>query len=509
MNIKILAKGYLCQLVIALLLILSIGLTACGGASDDEATAAKPRSRAVINSGDIVPAEEVRVAEYLQYYDQFLPEPENNAIGLDLRLGNSLIPAQGAMAWLQIGLQAKSVESEMVAPLNIAVVIDSSGSMDASDKMPYVKQSLEIFLEDFDPNDTISIVTYSDDAQLVLPAQQFGDGMWVKQAIDRIETGGGTNLHAGMMVGFQEVDKNYDIRRNNRVILLTDGIANRGVTDTDSIVADALTYNEKGIYLSTIGLGLDFNDRLLSELAHQGKGGYSFIDSAAEMERAFREHAVSQKQRIASDVKVTFKPASGVRLIGLTGLEGKPPSEGASIPLWPMSTGNSTVILAEMQIGSGSTGTRPLATIQLQYYDEFSKRTVGIEQSISAEMVSNLASYDPTWDLEVLRNVTIQNTAEGMREIDRLFDQGQYETAWRLGVKLEQQLSEVARLTDDEQMIEDAALMQKYQQTLANAVWETQDRAPKLGDTTTPSYSGERPYRGETPIPDVPEVEVR
>ncbi len=147
--------------------------------------------------------------------------------------------------------------------------------------------------------------------------------------------------------------------------------------------------------------------------------------------------------------------------------------------------------------------------VKLQYFDEFSQRTVTTEQSISGEMAANMSGYDPTWDLEVLRNVTIQNTAEGMREIDRLFDQGQYETAWRLAIELEQQLTEVARLTGDSQMIEDAELMQKYQQTLADAVWHTQDRAPRLGDTTTPSYDGQRPYRGETPTPDLPEVEVR
>ena len=147
--------------------------------------------------------------------------------------------------------------------------------------------------------------------------------------------------------------------------------------------------------------------------------------------------------------------------------------------------------------------------VKLQYFDEFSQRTVTTEQSISGEMAANMSGYDPTWDLVVLRNVTIQNTAEGMREIDRLFDQGQYETAWRLAIELEQQLTEVARLTGDSQMIEDAELMQKYQQTLADAVWHTQDRAPRLGDTTTPSYDGQRPYRGETPTPDLPEVEVR
>jgi hypothetical protein len=490
------------------ILVMVIGLTACGGGDDEEAS--KARSRAVISAGEIVPAEEVRVAEYLQYYDQFFPEPERDTVGLDLRLGNNIIPIQGGMAWLQIGLQTKSAQTELVAPLNLAIVIDRSGSMNAPDKMPYLKQSLAIFLESLNSDDIVSIVAYSDQAEVLLPSQQVGYGSWIQQVIDRIQPSGATNLHAGMMMGFEEVDRNYDIRRNNRVILLTDGIANRGETDPNEIADDALTYNEKGIYLSTIGLGLEFNDALLSELAHQGKGGYTFVDSAEEMDRVFREHVESLKQRAASDVKVTIVPSSGIRLIGLTGSEGSPPVNGASIPLWPMSTGDNAVILAQLQVGSGIAGSRSLATVELRYFDEFVQRTVTTSQSVRADMAANQSSYDPTWDLEVFRNVTIQRTAEGMQEIDRLFDARQYEAAWRLAIDLEQDIFEVARLTGDSQMLADAELLQKYQQTLANAVWQTENRAPYSDETDTNTSDGQRPYRGDTstPIPDMPEVEV-
>ena len=180
-------------------LILIVVLTACGGAAPE---ASKARSRAVINAGDIVPAEEIRVAEYLQYYEQELPEPEYDTIGLDLRLGNSRMPVQGGTAWLQMGLQTKSDDAELVAPLNLALVIDRSGSMDEPDKMPFVKQSLRIFLESLNSGDIVSIITYSDEAQVLLPARPVGDKQWIQAAIDRIQPAGFTNLHDGMMLGF-------------------------------------------------------------------------------------------------------------------------------------------------------------------------------------------------------------------------------------------------------------------------------------------------------------------
>ncbi len=297
------------QMAGVLLIFLLAVLAACGGQEEE---ASKARSRAVINSGAIVPAEEVRTAEYLQYYEQSFPEPQYDTIGLDLSLGNNRIPAEGGLAWLQIGLQTKSEQNEIVAPLNLALVIDRSGSMSDRDKMPYLKQSMQIFLQSLNPEDIVSIIVYSDDAYVLLPAQTVGDGSWIQHTINSIQPAGSTNLHAGLMAGFEEVEKNFDIRRNNRVILLTDGIANRGVSNPNRIASEALHYNEQGIYLSTIGLGLDFNDSLLSTLADQGQGGYSFVDSAQEMDRVFREHVSSLKQRVANDVSVTVFPEEGV-----------------------------------------------------------------------------------------------------------------------------------------------------------------------------------------------------
>jgi Ca-activated chloride channel family protein len=496
----------------SVLVVIATVATACSAAQAPQAS--KARSRAVINAGAIVPAEEIRVAEYLQYYDQHFLEPEKEAVGLDLRLGNSRMPAQGGPAWLQIGLQTKSAASEIVAPLNIALVIDRSGSMDAPDKMPYLKQSLRIFLEGLHPDDIVSLVAYSDQAEVLQPAQPVGDGRWIRHVIDNIYAGGSTNLHAGMEAGFQEVERNFDIRRNNRVILLTDGIANLGVTDPTQIAAAALTYNERGIYLSTIGLGVEFNDALLIKLADQGQGGYAFVDSAQEMDRIFREHVNGLKQRVASEVSVAVIPESDVRLVGLSGLDGPPPSEGANVPLWPLGTGDSSVIVAELRVGPAHlrTGLRPLARVQLSYFDEFAQRPVTVEQTVFAEIAPNLPGYDPTWDLEILRNVTIQQLAEGMHEIDHLFQAGRYEAAWRLAVNLEIQLAEAAQLTGDDQLRQDIGLIQRYQETLADAVWATQNRRPRMNEVmeTAPTY--QRPYRGHqdftTPTASVPTVNV-
>jgi len=484
---------------------LLIGLSACAASVDTS----KSRSRSVIESGGIVPVEELRVAEYLNYYEQHLPEPTNTAVGLDLRLGNPQAPVTGGEVWLQAGLQTRAARPEDIAPLNLALVIDRSGSMGEAGKMSYLKQSLQVFLRSLAANDRVAIVAYDTHTEVVAPSREVGDGQWIAAAIDRIQPGGSTNLHGGLMLGFQEVDRNFDIRRNNRVILLTDGIANVGVTDAGQIAADARAYNDRGIYLSTIGLGRDFNDALLSRLALQGQGAYHFIDSAEEMDKVFRKDALGLMQKVASDVSLILRPEPGVQVLGLTGYEGQPPAGPVEIKLRDMGTGDSQILLVQMALAPGGSGLRRLATVELHYTDIIAQRAELIALPVFVDAstdASTGAGYDPLWDVEVLRNVTIQRSAEGLKEISRLYTARRYGEAWNLAYELEGSLRRVAALTGEVQMLTDADLMRTYQTTLARWV-ESQTGRPPQTDGNPPAPRFYRGLPSATPI--VPVIEVR
>jgi len=467
--------------------------------------ASKARSRSVIESGGIVPAEELRVAEYLNYYEQHFPEPTEKALGLDLRLGNPQIPLEGGEVWLQLSLQTRSAKPEDIAPLNLALVIDRSGSMNVPEKMPYVKQALRVFLGSLAANDVVSIVAYDTTAEVIEPAREVGDGRWIEDAIARIQPRDSTNLHDGLMLGFREVDRHFDVRRNNRVILLTDGIANQGETDPDRIAADARAYNERGIYLSTIGLGKDFNDALLSRLAIQGHGAYHFIDSAAEIDKVFRKDALGLVEKAAGDISLLLRPEPGVTVVRLTGYEGQPPTGPVEIKLRDMGTGDSQVLLAQLVLAPGATWSRRLATVELRYTDIAAQRSGTIALAAYAD-ASDMTGYDPLWDVEVLRNVTIQRTAEGLKEISQLYAERRYQEAWSLAHALEQDLRHVAGLTGEAQMVKDADLMRTYQATLAKWVESETGRAPQADDSPQPT----RFYRGRpAETPTVPVIEVR
>jgi hypothetical protein len=300
------------------------------------------------------------------------------------------------------------------------------------------------------------------------------------------------------------VDRGFDVRRNNRVILLTDGIANRGVISPEQIASDARKYNDKGIYLSTIGLGKDFNDALLSKLATQGKGAYHFVDSAEEMDKVFRRDVGGLVQKAASDVAFIFRPAADVRLEALTGYDGVPPAGPIEVRQKDMGTGDSQVLLARLRVGPGQSGPRALGTVELRYTDLFSQRTETLTLPVNAD-ANRVSNYDPLWDVEVLRNVTIQRTAEALKEIDRLYKARRYQEAYGLAVQAEQELRRVAALTGEAQMLKDADLMRTYQGTLSR--WIASQRPTATPEDTAPAEPT-RFYRGRT-TPTVPAVEVK
>jgi Ca-activated chloride channel family protein len=478
-------------------LLLGIMLGACAASQD----ASKAYSRGLIERGAIVPAENVRVHEYLNYYDQRFPVPAGEPLGLDLRLGNTGFPTTGGEIWLQVGLQAREAGRLVRTPLNLALVLDTSGSMGEPGKISYLRQSLIVFLETLEADDIVSIVTYDTSARVIHPASFVGDKHWIEEAVMQIQPGGQTNLHAGMMLGFEQVDQQFDVRRNNRVLLLTDGIANVGITNPVRIAENALEFNEKGIHLSTIGLGIDMNDELLSELAQQGHGAYHFVDSAQEMEKVFLEEVEGLVERVANDVQILIEPAPGFSLREVTGYEGIPPAEGVKVPMQDMGAGDSQVLLARLDGVSAAPGPREVAAVTLIYEDPFAQRIREVGGDVTV-VVARISNYDPVDDVELRRNVTIVETAEALKRIDALYLQGEYLSAWQIARTMELKLREVALETGDQQMVEDADLFGRYQLTLESALGFDPE-SESLQPTPVDEFEGQPQRWGTEQLPTI------
>ena len=185
--------------------------------------------------------------------------------------------------------------------------------------MTCVKAALDRFVRRLRPQDRLSIVTYSNDAQVVLPSMPLGDRRRALGCVSKLGTGGNTNLHAGLMLGYEQLRQDDSTNRNKRVILLTDGLANRGETESATIAADSKRHNEAGVELSTIGVGNDFNHALLEELAKAGRGSFHFVGDGNDVAKVFDEEAQSLMGTVARNVRVQLRISGGAKLAHVYG----------------------------------------------------------------------------------------------------------------------------------------------------------------------------------------------
>jgi hypothetical protein len=474
---------YFHHIAIAGLVVVALVLAGCAGVQD----ASRSRSEYVAEYGatvaanghaseaellrGIMPADQIRVEEYLNYYEQNFAAPSESVLRLDPILGNTHVPESGGEAWLQIGLQAAETTEQDARPTNVALVLDKSGSMAEANKMSYLKQSLRVFLEALHPEDVITIVVYDDGARVLLPAQAVGDGEQVRAVIDQLQPGGSTNLHGGLMLGYAEVQKYFDVRFNNRVILLTDGIANQGVINAEQIAADSLAYNQQGIFLSTIGLGLDLNDQLLSTLAEQGKGHYHFISDADEMERVFRQEALGLVQTVATDVWLTLDLVNGAQVERVYGYDYDLKGRNMRVQFDDAGAETNQILMVKLAVPApqGRGTEQPLARATLEYNDSFADTHV-VQQTELGISYGAPAPYDPALSPPVRRNVTILQMAEALQQVSFLVNQRDYEQALALVQEIKPRVWRIATEEGDEEMQEDVTLLDNYETILQKLV---------------------------------------
>ncbi len=420
---------------------LSFGLNVLG--QDSASSASVSRSRALANSGKATPGrtyyktttftppDEVAVEEFVNYHKHRLPLPKvGQGVAMDVRWGNDEVTRNQREAVLQIGFTTAEVtERTDLRPLNLALVIDKSGSMAADDKMSRVKESLRTMIKKLRPDDIISLVAFDSDAQVILPATRIGDGYEIKRAIDCLEPNGSTNLHAGLILGYKEAQKNYRKDATNRVILLTDGIANVGVIEPGKIAAESSEFNGQGIDLSTIGVGLELNNDLLRSLAKSGRGLYHFISDYKDIDKVFVNEVQSLISSVAKRVEVKVEYDPNLEIEQLYGYSPRHQSKSFSIGLDDMNNGLTQVVMTRFRVRDFGKRSYPVK-VRLSYFDVKGQKTVEQVQEVSLNP-SDRDQCELLADSEVKKNYTIAELAQSLFEMSRAFKGGRYSEAER------------------------------------------------------------------------------
>jgi Ca-activated chloride channel family protein len=275
--------------------------------------------RRMVTMGRNVPSEAVRIEEYLNYFPFDYADPAGGET-LALNAETGPCPWNPEHRLLRLGLKGKTLSAQETPLANFVFLIDVSGSMDSNDKLPLLKSGLLALLNELNPEDQISIVTYSGKPETLLTPTKVKDANKISKAIKKLTASGSTNGGDALRDAYKLARESYIKGGNNRIIMGTDGDFNVGVTSTDALLELVEEGAKAGIYMTVCGFGTgNLNDAMMEKVSNHGNGTYEYIDSEDEMMKVF-VHERNRFVAVANDTKVqlTFDPAAvdSYRLIG-------------------------------------------------------------------------------------------------------------------------------------------------------------------------------------------------
>ncbi len=286
------------------------------------------------------------------------------------------------------------------APLNLAVVIDRSGSM-SGPKIERARQAAREVVDQLAPGDYFSFVAYSDGAEVLVPSQKVEDKETVKRQIERVRSGGGTALYDGVDVGAAQVMRHASSKSINRVILLSDGLANVGPSSTHDLRKLGRTLSERGIAVTTIGVGDDYNEDLMAGLAEASDANYYYVQDTEKLPKIFARELGELRAVAARSVRIEIVCPDGVKPLGLIGRPDRFEGQKLSLQLNQFTTSQNRFVLLRCQVLNTQT---EVARVKVAYTDELNGGTeasladtvrIGFtddakqaEQSVRAEVVT-------------------------------------------------------------------------------------------------------------------------
>ena len=276
--------------------------------------------RRFINNGQRPPKDAVRIEELVNYFDYDYEQPKNDdpfAFHTEI----STAPWNNKHKLVHIGLQGKTIPTEKLPPSNLVFLIDVSGSMDEPNKLPLLKSSFKMLVEQLRPQDHISIVVYAGAAGLVLEPTSGSEKKKILNALDQLQAGGSTAGGAGIKLAYAIAKEHFKQGGNNRVILATDGDFNIGESSNGAMERLIEEKRKDGVFLTVLGYGMgNYKDSKMETLADKGNGNYAYIDNITEARKVLVNEFGGTLFTIAKDVKlqIEFNPAKvkAYRLIG-------------------------------------------------------------------------------------------------------------------------------------------------------------------------------------------------
>jgi len=355
--------------------------------------------------------------------------------------------------YLKIGMTGFEMEAEgRRASLNVALVMDKSGSM-AGDKIRKAREAAALFAERLNRDDIISVVAYDKEVQVLVPATKASDRKPVYSGIEMLRAGGSTALYAGVSKGASETRKFLDRERINSVILLSDGLANVGPRSTAELAALGASLTKEGISVTTLGLGLDYNEDLMTQLAMKGDGNHAFIEKPESLTTFFDLVFGAVASVVAQEVSVKVTCADGVRPVKVLGPDADIEGRGVIVNLNQLYSGHERAIIVELEVPPTDEGkARPIATVDVSYANMMTRTTDGLTSSIETRSTKSREEVEKGIDPEVM-SLAIERISLSDRALAvNLRDGGKMQEARKLLLETAERLGEHAKRLKSEEL---------------------------------------------------------
>lgn len=360
--------------------------------------------------------------------------PENfdtsRLINWKVRAGNTwfLRDANDAI-YLYVRVQSGEVkQNKPRTPLNVSLVLDRSGSM-RGDKIRFAKDAAKFLVNQLNHDDYLSIVNYDNDVQVTSVSQFVKNKEYLRQSIDKITDRGSTNLSGGMLEGYSQVKTTKKEGYVNRVLLLTDGLANAGITGQEELrrIVEK-KYTEEGIALSTFGLGADYNEDLLTMLAESGRANYYFIDSPDKIPALFASELKGLLSVVAQNAIVQIDLPKGLKCEKVYGYPYEISDGKVQVRFNDIYAKDEKAIL--IKLTHSPSMNEPLAfQCKLRYTDAESIKEMSLQETIMVKPTGSASLYKEGEDKLVQEMLALFESAEEFDKLMADVDGGNYERA--------------------------------------------------------------------------------
>jgi Ca-activated chloride channel family protein len=347
-------------------------------------------------------------------------------IHLDVGLANPVLLSDGPQkTHVKIGLTGFVREADAErTPVNVAIVLDKSGSMQG-EKIAKAREAALMAVERLDKDDVFSFVTYDSRVRVVVPATRISDRTSIRRAINSIRASGNTALFAGVSKGAQEVRKFLDTNRVNRVILLSDGLANVGLSSPSDLGQLGAALSKEGISVTTIGLGLDYNEDLMVELARRSDGNHGFAENATDLARLFNAEFGDVLSVVAQEVEIRIRCADGIRPIRVLGRDAEITGQEVISKLNQLYSEQEKFFILEVEVPPGNTGvSRKVATVDVTYANMATKTNDRLTGSLEISYTDSPDTVKNELDKEIRADVVEQEATEANKRAVELRDEG-------------------------------------------------------------------------------------